>query len=87
MTEPRATILRTYAEWTALSALRSGAPIKSRASIYPLLRNRLFARLEDRALGPLISAEFDAWHERACTWIVSREARLQVGWAAKMINV
>lgn len=39
MTEPRATILRTYAEWTALSALRSGAPIKSRSDIYPLLRN------------------------------------------------
>ena len=87
MTEPRPVILRAYAEWTALSALRSGAPIKSRADIYPLLRDGLFAQLEDEALGQVSAGEFDAWHERACATIVAREARLPVGWAVKLLNV
>ena len=87
MTQPRETILRAYAEWTALSALRSGAPIKSRGDIYPLLRNGLFAQLEDRALGQVSAGEFDVWHESACAAIAVREARLQVGWAAKLLNI
>jgi hypothetical protein len=86
MIEPRAGILRAYAEWTALSALRSGAPIKSRADVYPLLRDGLFAQLEDEALGQASAGEFDAWHERACATMVAREARLQVGWAVKLLN-
>jgi len=85
--ERRETILRAYAEWTALSALRSGAPIKSRAAVYPLLRGRLFAQLEDHARGRIDADEFDAWHKRACVRLMAREARLGVGWAAKLINV
>ena len=38
MTDVRASMIKTYAGWTALSALRSGAPVKDRAAIYPLLR-------------------------------------------------
>lgn len=87
MTQPRETILRTYAEWTALSGLRSGAPIKARADVYPLLRNGLFTQLEDRALGQVCTDEFDAWHESACAAIAVRDARLQVGWAAKLLNI
>ncbi len=86
MTETRLKIVRAYARWTALSALRSGAPVKSREAIYPLLRTRLFLRLEDAALGSVTKREFDAWHERACAAII-REPRLQVGWAAKLLNV
>jgi len=34
MTESRRQIILDFAKWTALSALRSGAPIKSRADVY-----------------------------------------------------
>lgn len=34
----RSAIIKTFAGWTALSALRSGSLVKSRAEIYPLLR-------------------------------------------------
>ena len=38
MSEIRKTIIATYAEWIAMSALRSGAPIKSRRDVYTALR-------------------------------------------------
>jgi hypothetical protein len=37
MKETRAEIIGTYARWTALSALRSGSPVKSRADVYRLV--------------------------------------------------
>lgn len=87
MDEPRATILRSYAEWTALSALRAGAPIKSREDVYPLLRGGVFDEVIDAARGAIDEMEFDAWHERACAHMLATEARLQTGWATKVVNV
>jgi len=87
MTEPRAKILLAYARWTALSALRSGAPIKKRADVYPLLSRGVFARLEDQALGKIGADEFDAWHRQACIRMIGRERRLGLGWATKLLNV
>jgi hypothetical protein len=87
MNECRSKIITTYAAWTVLSALRSGAPIKSREDVYPLLRTVDFAALlgED---SPLISsAEFDEWHQSATVNLCQREAVLCIGWAAKMLNV
>jgi hypothetical protein len=37
MSRFRAQIVLDYAKWTALSATRSGAPIKSRGDVYSLL--------------------------------------------------
>jgi hypothetical protein len=37
MSDVREAIIATYAEWTAMSALRSGAPIKSRRDVYTAL--------------------------------------------------
>jgi len=45
MIECRTQIIRTYAGWTALSALRSGAPVKSRKQVYGLLRSVDFPHL------------------------------------------
>lgn len=87
MAEPRTIILRSYAEWTALSALRSGAPIKSRADVYPLLRDAGFDVVLDPRHGEIGAAEFDVWHERTCGRMLASEARLQTGWAAKIVNV
>ena len=55
MNEVRSAIIATYAEWTAMSALRSGAPIKSRRDVYTALRGVDFAVLFDDSLGPIIA--------------------------------
>src|SRR5207237_2188063 len=80
-------IIATYAEWTAMSALRSGAPIKSRRDVYTVLRTVDFAVLFTDALGPINRMTFDAWHANAVEAMIDREPRLTVGWATKIINV
>ena len=83
----RAQIVSQYAEWTALSALRSGAPIKSRRDVYTALRSLNFEPLFDDTNGAINAREFDAWHNASIGDLLSREPRLSVGWAAKIINV
>ena len=87
MSDVRKAIIATYAEWTAMSALRSGAPIKSRRDVYTALRGVDFAVLFASALGPINRAAFDAWHVSAVQKLIEREPRLTVGWATKIINV
>lgn len=87
MSEVRKAIIATYAEWTAMSALRSGAPIKSRRDVYTALRGVDFAVLFADALGPINRSTFDAWHAQEVRDLVKREPRLTVGWATKIINV
>ena len=53
MSEIRKAIIATYAEWTAMSALRSGAPIKSRRDVYTVLRGVDFEVLFADDLGPI----------------------------------
>ena len=86
MTEPRRQILLDFAKWTALSALRSGAPIKSRMEVYRLLDVVAFAHVLQP--GPPISgADFDEWHERQTQDLCARDRRVPIGWGAKLINV
>jgi len=87
MSDVRKAIIATYAEWTAMSALRSRAPMKSRRDVYTALRGVNFEALFDDELGPINRATFDAWHASAVNAMVEREPRLTVGWAAKIINV
>jgi len=65
MSDVRNAIIAIYAEWTAMSALRSGAPIKSRRDVYTALRGIDFPVLFDDALGPISRPAFDAWHATA----------------------
>src|SRR6266850_4617149 len=83
----RKTIIATYAEWTAMSALRSGAPIKSRRDVYTALRGVDLAVLFADELGPINRTTFDAWHANAVEAMIDREPRLTVGWATKILNV
>jgi hypothetical protein len=83
----RKAIIATYAEWTAMSALRSGAPIKSRRDVYTALRGVDFGVLFKDALGPINRNTFDAWHADAVRAMIEREPCLTVGWATKIINV
>jgi hypothetical protein len=87
MTEVRDKIVATYAQWTALSALRSGAPIKARQDIYPLFRHIDLEVLFDAALGPISISTFDEWHRTTVETLIAKEPRLSVGWATKIINV
>jgi len=83
------TILASYSEWTALSALRSGAPIKSRRDIYGLLAGLSFAEVLDASRGPITVAAFEAWHRSRLHGVVAAHPKMdrQYGWAAKIINV
>ena len=87
MSNVRKAIIATYAEWTAMSALRSGAPVKSRRDVYTALRGIDFDVLFEVALGPINRATFDAWHADAVRVMMKREPRLTVGWATKIINI
>lgn len=87
MADVRPRIIAQYAEWTALSALRSGAPIKSRRDVYTALSLVEFDKLFDLAIGPITSGAFDIWHKRAVADLCARDDRLTVGWAAKILNV
>jgi hypothetical protein len=86
-TDVRKAIIATYAEWTAMSALRSGAPIKSRCDVYTALRGVNFRVLFTDALGPINRRTFDMWHANAVQGMIERDPRLTVGWATKIINV
>ena len=84
---PRSAIIATYAEWTAMSALRSSAPIRSHKDVYRALRAVDFKVLFDTGLGPISRGTFDEWHEEAVRRILAHEPRLTVGWATKILNV
>ena len=83
----RSTIVTSFAGWTALSALRSGSPIKSRARIYPLLDSVKFCDVLGPEDSPIERREFDAWHHDETKRMTSTDADLVIGWSAKLINV
>ena len=85
--EVRANMIQTYAGWTALSALRSGAPIKDRAAIYPLLKAVRFHDVLGAEHTAITAHEFDAWHAASTTLLCESEPRLTAGWATKLLNV
>lgn len=86
-TNLRSDIIETYARWTALSATRSGSPIKSRVDVYTALSGVAFKPLFDMRAGRIEPQEFDRWHRREVAGLKRRDQRLNVGWATKLLNV
>lgn len=85
-------IVRRYAEWTALSALRSGAPVKSREHIYPALRKVQFGQVLNEPIGAIDAEEFEQWHRRAVHQLshdleVCSGRTVCVGWSSKLVNI
>ena len=82
-------ILKSFAEWTALSALRSGSPIKSRKDVYGAIQSIVFDPVLDTSKGALARNEFDEWHRNTLVSLTGANAKLanQFGWAAKIVNV
>lgn len=89
MTPERKKILAAYSRWTALSALRSGAPIKSREDIYPLIAKIDFGDVLDTSKGKITKEIFEIWHKKTLDDLVGATPKLstQYGWAAKIVNV
>lgn len=86
MTEFRRHIVLDFAKWTALSALRSGAPIKSRVHVYGLLDAVAFSGVLQPG-PPIAGEEFDTWHEVETLALCARDRRVPTGWSAKLINI
>jgi len=85
----RELVTRTYAEWTVLSALRVGSPIRSKKQVYRSIRRIDFTPVVDASRGPIRRDEFEEWHADTLKKLLECEPKLfgQVGWAAKMVNV
>src|SRR5437762_2165146 len=86
MAGSRSQIVLDFAKWTALSALRSGAPIKSRVHVYPLVDVVTFGEVL-QSEPPIAPAEFNAWHEAQTVALCARDRRVPTGWGVKLINV
>ena len=83
---PRDKIVTDFAEWTALSAARSGSSHpKSRDDLYPLLRLPDYKAI---LIGsPITADKFDDWHEQSTSRLNAENPKLCIGWAAKLLNV
>jgi putative addiction module component (TIGR02574 family) len=81
----RTKIIRDFARWTALSALRSGSPIKSRSDVFALVNAVEFGVVLD-SFFPISADDFDQWHESATTHL-HHDYDASIGWATKVINV
>ena len=85
----RGDIVKQYAAWTVLSALRRGAPISSKKEIYPLITEVNFSPVLNQAIGNIDSLEFEKWHKNALETAIGSNPKMrnQYGWAAKIINI
>ena len=74
--DKRKKIVHDFAKWTALSALRSGSPLKSAKQVYGLIENHAdLNRLFD-APRAITQNEFDHWHEQPVHTFVDAEPGL-----------
>ncbi len=83
----REKIVTDFAKWTALSATRSGSPIKSREDVYGVLDTVDFTCLFRADMEPIDDTIFGEWHKSAVDGTCKYQPRLNVIWAAKIINV
>lgn len=87
----REKILKSYSEWTTLSALRNATRfhISSKNDVYPLLNKIPFDEVLDKSRGKIDKGEFNAWHKRVSETIVDEVSKIgkQFGWTAKVLNI
>lgn len=83
----RPKIVHDFAKWTALSALRSGSPLKHADRVYGLIDDHADLPVLFDVPDKIDEAEFDHWHEETIHAFCKAEPDLPVGWAAKIINV
>jgi hypothetical protein len=83
----RERIVHDFAKWTALSALRSGSPVKAGKQVYDLIDRHADLAALFTGDSPIDRLEFDGWHEKTVLAFCEAEPMLPVGWAAKILNV
>jgi hypothetical protein len=81
----REVIVKQFAEWTAVAALKSG---KGHVKDGELLRELLRKANVDRMLKgrPITGTEFERWHKGKSRWLYAQGVG-SIGWAAKLLNV
>jgi hypothetical protein len=85
--QKRKKIVHDFAKWTALSALRSGSPLKRAERVYNLIENHADWPILFDTTHAIDETEFDRWHEKTVLAFCKAEPDLPVGWAAKIVNV
>ncbi len=86
MTYARDALITDFARWIAFASLRSNAPVRSSKEAYSALDSIDFTPLFDTERGAILDEEFSGWHESATARMCLTQPKLNVGWAAKMIN-
>jgi hypothetical protein len=85
--QKRKKIVHDFAKWPALSALRSGSPLKRAERAYDLIESHADLAVLFDPTRAIDETEFDRWHEETVRGFCKVEPHLPVGWAAKIINV
>ena len=84
---PKHLIAHRFSQWAALSALKSGSPLKSAKDIYPLVDLKYLAVLL-KTENEISSDEFNIWHKAASKRIMKSICNdFPCGWATKILNV
>ena len=86
MSSVRERLVQDFARWVATCAVRSNSPVRARAALYAAIDAVDFAPLFDRERGPIGESEFGVWHSSSVAAMLETEPRLNVGWAAKLVN-
>ena len=79
-------IKETFSEWIAFSGTRSGAPLKSRQDVYPLIRLPKYTDILDGDI-PISKSEFSLWHKENSTKMHLSRPEMPIGWTTKLINL
>jgi len=83
MDDRSAVIIRNFARWVAASAARQGSPVRGRAWYEHIDRVHIEALVSDKS--PSVES-FSKWHRREVEGL-SRNAKVPIGWAAKIVNM
>jgi hypothetical protein len=75
--EKRRKIVHDFAKWAALSALRSGSPVKTEKQVYNLIKSADLTQLFDSTRA-IDETEFDRWHEKTVLAFCEMEPALKM---------
>ena len=74
--QKRKKIVHDFGKWTALSALRSGSPVKSGRQVYDLIERHADLQALFEPTPAIDQGEFDEWHKRTILKFCEKEPAL-----------
>jgi hypothetical protein len=75
--DKRKKIVHDFAKWTALSALRSGSPIKAAKQVCGLIESHADLDFLFGATSAISRSDFDRWHEKSVMAFLDAEPALK----------